>query len=154
KKVDAQPKPHEVKKPAAPAKADGADSAKEKEAVAKAKATVASVPSKASTEPEPGDIVLRGKIVTMDDKHTGKMGCVLVSKGIIKAILPEDFKAPDFCKSVDTKGVIYPGLMNLHNHTAYNFLPLYDTKGKDWGNRDQWPSGKDYEEFVNNPKNL
>jgi hypothetical protein len=100
-----------------------------------------------------GGVLLKGTIVTMDDAGTVKKGSLLIKNGKIEAILAASAKAPAGCIEIDTKGFIYPGLMNLHDHIAYNFLPLYPVP-KHYENRDQWPSGRLYEELVNNPKNL
>jgi len=98
-----------------------------------------------------GGILLRGKIATMDGKNTVKEGSLLIRNGKIEDILPIDAPAPEGATVINSKGVIYPGLMNLHNHLTYDFLPLYET-AKKYDNRNQWPSGKTYERDVNNPK--
>lgn len=98
-------------------------------------------------------VLLRGTIVTMDDQGTVKKGALFIRNGKIESILPEGAAPPAGAIVVDTKGYIFPGMINLHNHIAYNFLPLYPVPKK-FTNRDQWPSGKEYEALVNNPKNL
>ncbi len=98
-----------------------------------------------------GGVLLRGKIATMDSKDTVKDGALLIRNGKIEDILPSDAPVPKGAIAINTKGVIYPGLMNLHNHLTYDFLPPYET-AKKYDNRNQWPSGKSYEKNVNNPK--
>jgi cytosine/adenosine deaminase-related metal-dependent hydrolase len=98
-----------------------------------------------------GGVLLRGKIATLDGKNTVKEGSLLIRNGKIEDILPFDAPVPEGAIAINTKGVIYPGLMNLHNHLTYDFLPLYET-AKKYDNRNQWPSGKSYERDVNNPK--
>jgi len=103
---------------------------------------------------EAGGVLIRGTIVTMDDAGTVTQGSILVKNGKIAQILPANAPVPAGAIEIDTKGAaIFPGLINLHNHIAYNFLPLYPVP-KAYGNRDQWPKGAAYETLVNNPKNL
>jgi hypothetical protein len=99
-------------------------------------------------------VFLKGTVVTMDDKGTVKKnGAVLIRGGKVEAILDGTAKPPEGAIVIDTKGYIFPGMLNLHNHIAYNFLPLYAVP-KHYDNRDQWPTGASYETWVNNPKNL
>src|SRR4051812_17933294 len=110
-------------------------------------------PASAQWKPE-GGVLIRGTIVTMDDQETVTEGALLVKNGTIATILPKGATLPAGVIEIDTKGgFIFPGMMNLHDHIAYNFLPLYPVPKK-FGNRDQWPSGPLYEQLVNNPKNL
>jgi hypothetical protein len=99
-------------------------------------------------------LFLKGTVVTMDDKGTVvKGGGVVIRNGLIESVLAAGQAAPADAKVIDTKGRIYPGLINLHNHIAYNFLPLYAVPKK-YDNRDQWPTGAAYEQWVNNPKTI
>jgi 5-methylthioadenosine/S-adenosylhomocysteine deaminase len=97
--------------------------------------------------------VLRGRVATMaapgevrDDAQ------VVISKGRIAAVvhagsaLPAEFSgAPAF----DTKGTIYPGLIDLHNHFAYNIRPLWPLP-KLYKNRSQWGTPR-YSAEVSKP---
>lgn len=98
-------------------------------------------------------VVLKGKVVTMDGNTPVNDGLVVVRNGKVAAILPANGSVPSGAIVIETKGYIYPGLMNLHDHIAYNFLKLYDVP-KHTTNHDQWPGGKDYERDVNNPNNV
>src|SRR5688572_28211074 len=101
-----------------------------------------------------GGVLIRGKIVTMDDQGTVKNGSLHVKGGKIVAILPANAPVPEGAIEVDTKGgLIFPGLMNLHNHIAYNFEELYNLPKK-YTNRHQWPGAREYGPAVNNPKAL
>jgi 5-methylthioadenosine/S-adenosylhomocysteine deaminase len=40
---------------------------------------------------------------------------------------------------IDTGSVIYTGLIDLHNHFAYNTLPLWRAKGVPYIHHDRWP---------------
>jgi 5-methylthioadenosine/S-adenosylhomocysteine deaminase len=122
-------------------------------AIAIAAAMVGVLCSHAVHADSAGGILLRGKVVTMNANRTVTTGAVHVKDGKVVAILSASAATPTGATVIDTKGYIYPGLLNLHNHVAYNFLPLYPVP-KHYTNRDQWPSGKLYEQLVNNPKNL
>ena len=46
-------------------------------------------------------------------------------------------KLPSGAKIIETNGVIAPGLVDLHNHVAYDFIPFWNA-GKRLQNRYQW----------------
>lgn len=93
-------------------------------------------------------VVLRGKIVSM---HTAvKRGQLVIRNGRIEAILSPAAAPPEGALVIETRGFIYPGLINLHNHLRYNMLSLYPLP-RHAENHDDWPSGKDYARHVNNP---
>lgn len=96
-------------------------------------------------------VVLKGKIVSMDTRV--RSGQIVIVKGKIEAILSASATPPAGSIVIDTKGYIYPGMINLHNHLRYNFTGLY-TVPKVTTNHDQWPSGKEYARYVNNPAAL
>ncbi|MFT7625023.1 MAG: 5-methylthioadenosine/S-adenosylhomocysteine deaminase [Myxococcota bacterium] len=43
--------------------------------------------------------------------------------------------------TLSTCGLVFPGMLNLHNHTAYNTLPLWEAP-KLYDNRYQWTKPK------------
>lgn len=104
--------------------------------------------------------VLRGRVVTMDGKVGANgvidAGWIAIRKGKIAALgaaadaLPDGFAS---AVSVDTGGTLYPGLMDLHNHLAYNVLPLWKVPKK-YTNRGQWPRHAEYAPNVQLPINL
>ncbi|HEY7049944.1 MAG TPA: amidohydrolase family protein [Jatrophihabitantaceae bacterium] len=53
---------------------------------------------------------------------------------------------------ISTRGTIYPGLIELHNHLPYDVLSLWQVPKK-FGNRDQWsgPSTPDYHRLISGP---
>jgi cytosine/adenosine deaminase-related metal-dependent hydrolase len=95
-------------------------------------------------------LVLKGKIVTMDEKNTVIDGELLIQGGVVKAMGPTVAHPPGAIV-VQAKGAIFPSLMNLHNHTAYNIEPLFPIT-KPYQNRDQWPTGDAYANLVKLPK--
>ena len=97
---------------------------------------------------------LGGRVVTMDDsKQVLDDGVVYVSGGSISAVQKAGEAAPDGfdgVKVLETKGTIYPGLIDLHDHLSYNALQLWDVP-KRFTNRDQWASGDTYRKLVTGP---
>lgn len=86
-------------------------------------------------------LVLVGRIVTMDAKATTyARGAVCVEGDRIAAVLADPAHVPEAFSgiaAVETAGTIYPGLIELHNHLSYNFLPLW-TVPKRFTNRNEW----------------
>jgi 5-methylthioadenosine/S-adenosylhomocysteine deaminase len=97
-------------------------------------------------------LYLKGTIVTMDEGLTVIKGGIAIEGGIIKAVHSGD-DAPEGALVIDTAGYIYPGLINLHNHLAYDFLPLYEIP-KAYTNRYQWSFGKNYNIHILHPHSL
>jgi len=99
-------------------------------------------------------LVLRGRVVTMDDAYTvHAQGAVYVDGSMIARVQAADLPAPDAfagIAAVDVGGTIYPGLIELHNHLAYNALPLWAVP-KRYTNRDQWGRIDDYRVLVSGP---
>ncbi len=97
---------------------------------------------------------LGGRVVTMDDeKRVVDDGVVYVGNGSIVAVEKGDQDAPEGfedIKVLDTKGTIYPGLIDLHDHLSYNALQLWDVP-KRYTNRDQWAKGDTYRKLVTGP---
>ena len=100
---------------------------------------------------------LEGRIVTMN--HASDViddGVICVEDGTIVAVqrrgkkLPEGFARTPSHRTGDT---IYPGLMDLHNHLAYNVLPMWSVP-KRYTNRDQWGRHKDYRKLISGPMNV
>jgi 5-methylthioadenosine/S-adenosylhomocysteine deaminase len=98
--------------------------------------------------------------VTFDDTRPEIPNGVLYidDAGIIQGVAARGEPAPvgfDHATRVDTGGVVYPGLMDLHNHMAYNCLSLWlapDHPGA-WTTRNQWPNDKDYKPAISLPAN-
>jgi cytosine/adenosine deaminase-related metal-dependent hydrolase len=100
-------------------------------------------------------LVLLGKVVTM----TGSVvedGAVYLSSGNIDAVLRRGDAAPlgfQTARTVETGGVIYPGLLDLHNHLAYNVLPLWNA-GRSFANRSEWMKLPEYRRVISGPMGI
>ncbi|MGB9562111.1 MAG: amidohydrolase family protein, partial [bacterium] len=96
-------------------------------------------------------IILLGKVVTMDELKNGAIeviddGFVAVEGEKIEYVgrISELGKLQiDSTRTIiiPTNGIIFPGLINAHDHIHYNFLPLWDIPKK-YTNRYQWGDDK------------
>jgi cytosine/adenosine deaminase-related metal-dependent hydrolase len=101
-------------------------------------------------------LVLKGRVVTFD--RAGRVldpGAVYVGDdGVIVSVLGASESAPPGFSSapvVDTGGVVYPGLIDLHNHVAYNTLPLWLAPGAPYLHHDRWPDEPAYSSAITWP---
>jgi len=94
--------------------------------------------------------VLRGTVVTFDRAQpVVQRGAVYVDdQGMLEAVQPAGDAAPVGYTSanvVETKGVIYPGLIDLHGHMAYHHHSLWvPPKTEPYTTRYRWSGGEDY----------
>jgi cytosine/adenosine deaminase-related metal-dependent hydrolase len=96
---------------------------------------------------------LRGRIVTMDALGTVLAdGIVWVADGSITAVTPAGQTPVEHAGSrvVATGGTIYPGLIELHNHLAYNTLPLFRIP-RQYTKREEWQGTRGYRRYVSGP---
>jgi cytosine/adenosine deaminase-related metal-dependent hydrolase len=109
----------------------------------------------------PAPLVVTGHLVTFDELRPElPRGALYIDRdGVIVAVLDAaDAPPPGFSRGVnrvDTDGVVYPGLIDLHNHIAYNCLALWIAPGRSdpWTARDQWPLDPDYLPSITLPVN-
>lgn len=101
--------------------------------------------------------VLDGRIVPM----TGAAaviddGRIYIDGGKIAAVQEAEAPPPagfEGARLITTGGTIYPGMVELHNHLAYNVLPLWNVP-KPYTNRDQWGRHKDYRRLISGPMSV
>jgi 5-methylthioadenosine/S-adenosylhomocysteine deaminase len=97
---------------------------------------------------------LGGRVVTMNDKaEVVDDGVVYVADGSVVAVADRAAPPPpafEHLKVFETKGTIYPGLIDLHDHLSYNALRLWDVPRK-YTNRDQWAQGDTYRKLITGP---
>ncbi len=103
-------------------------------------------------------LALGGRVVTMN-RDTGSTvvddGVVYIQGNAVTAVQPQSGATPagfEDVKIVDSKGTIFPGLVELHNHLPYDVLGLWQVP-KQYGNRDQWSgsSTPDYHRLITGP---
>lgn len=105
---------------------------------------------------ESAEYGLQGLIVTM--KAPGEIinGTIYIKAARIAAIIPHDEPVPDefsTYKVYKTRGTIFPGLIELHNHLSYNCLPLWNVP-KRYSNRNQWSGIPEYQQRISYPMNI
>ena len=113
------------------------------------------MPSPAPIDPLGGPkLALAGRVVTMDPAFTVlPRGVVYVDRGSIVAVQPRLAAPPPGFESVAliaTGGTLYPGLIELHNHLAYDALRLWDVP-RAFTNRDRWGGTPEYRRLVSGP---
>jgi cytosine/adenosine deaminase-related metal-dependent hydrolase len=98
--------------------------------------------------------------VTFDDDRPEIPDGVLYidDTGMLQGVAARSDAAPagfEHATRVETRGLIYPGLMDLHNHMAYNCLSLWRAPDHPaaWTSRSQWPDDKDYKPAISLPAN-
>ena len=99
--------------------------------------------------------ILDGRIVTMNGSfEVLDSGRVYVLNERIEAVQQADAPVPDGFENallIRTGGTIYPGLIELHNHLAYNVLPMWLISRR-YGNRSQWGGGSlEYRAQISGP---
>jgi cytosine/adenosine deaminase-related metal-dependent hydrolase len=108
-------------------------------------------------EPTSPPIVVRGKVVTMTaPENVIAAGAVYLNKGEIVEVRAAGDPAPagfETAPVFDTQGTIYPGLLDLHNHLAYNVATLWNPPRK-FQHRNQWRDNTDYARRVKKPLEL
>ena len=101
-----------------------------------------------------GQLVVRGHVLTVDDdRRVLADGAVYVNDGRIEAVSDASAAPPAGYKGVPRLrvDVVTPGLIDLHNHLAYNTLPLWLARPEPYGTRYQWPRAASYGPDVSNP---
>ena len=102
----------------------------------------------AQWKPDTG-LIIKGKVVTMNDAGDVLPNArVWLANGKIMAIAKAGESLPEAAKDalvIETKGVIYPGMIDLHNHPDYGIYPLMPIKKK-YADRYEW---RWYDEIYN-----
>ena len=99
-------------------------------------------------------LALSGQVVTMDDTFSVlRRGTVYIDQGGIVAVHDATQSPPVGFESttrIDVGGTIFPGLIELHNHLAYNALRLWHVP-RLFTNRGQWGGTAEYQRLVTGP---
>lgn len=111
----------------------------------------------------PAPLVVRGHLVTFDpDRPEVPDGALYVDRdGLIVALgasgdpPPDGFSAGSVNVVDAGDAIVYPGLIDLHNHIAYNCLPLWiaPDRSQPWTQRYEWPKDPDYLPSITLPVN-
>ncbi|BFU95584.1 MAG: cytosine deaminase [Nitrospira sp.] len=102
-------------------------------------------------------LALSGRLVLMDDAfRVIPHGTVYIDRGTIVAVTESGAPRPagfETVTVVDVGGTIFPGLIELHNHLAYNALRLWQVPKK-YSNRDQWSGTPLYRKLISGPMKI
>ena len=102
-------------------------------------------------------LALKGRVVTMDaDNRVRKNAIVYLEGNRIVAIGGAGDPPPAGFEDVsvlESRGTLYPGLIDLHNHLSYDALPLWNVP-KQYVNRDDWGRHPDYRRLISGPMNV
>ena len=103
-------------------------------------------------------LVVTGRVVTFDaQRPVLDDGAVYVGDdGLIDAVQDRGDAPPagfEHAHRVTSGGVVYPGLIDLHNHIAYNCLSLWSPPGRTepYTSRAQWPRDPSYKGDIHDP---
>src|ERR671913_28391 len=102
----------------------------------------------------PTKYALEGRVVTMDSSfNVFERGTVYLDGGRIMQVAPTSAPPPSGFQDapvIGTRGTIYPGLIDLHNHLSYDALTLWQVPQL-YTNRDQWGRHPDYRKLISGP---
>ncbi|HEX3045228.1 MAG TPA: amidohydrolase family protein [Bacillota bacterium] len=110
-------------------------------------------PDNPLNSPDNRKFALMGRVVSMNDSPIIERGVVYLEKNAIIGV--QDFQTPappgfENVPVINTNGIIFPGLIELHNHLSYNLLKLWVVPRK-FTNRDQWLGTPEYRKLISGP---
>ncbi len=91
-------------------------------------------------------VALGGQVITPDGV---RKGWVRVEGGTIAAITT---RRPTTAVTIQTEGVIMPGMLDLHGHPEFNVFAPWEPP-RTYVNRYSWRGSKPYQDLVRNPQN-
>jgi 5-methylthioadenosine/S-adenosylhomocysteine deaminase len=92
-------------------------------------------------------LALRGTLIMPDG--IVENGVVLIHQGKIAAAGAK-VKIPQNATTIDTHGIIAPGLIDLHNHLTYNIFPRWHP-AEEFANRYDWQQKPIYKTLIESP---
>lgn len=113
--------------------------------------------SSASSFFEKGNYGINGRVVTMKlESEILEDATIYIQDGVIQEIVTSGAPIPDTLKDlpvIKSRGTIFPGLIELHNHLSYNCLPLWPVPKK-FCNRSQWAGIPLYQQLISGPMSI
>ncbi len=102
-------------------------------------------------------LALKGRVVSMDAADRVHANAIVYVNGhLIEAIADANAAPPrgfENVKVLNTRGTLYPGLMDLHNHLSYDALAMWKVP-RQYTNRDDWGAHADYLRLISGPMNV
>jgi len=105
-------------------------------------------------------LILTGTVVPLEPETDALQGHAVYvgDDGLIEAVQPASDPPPagyEAASRLETEGTIYPGLIDLHNHLAYNFRGLWTPpRSGPYTTRNQWPGEDAYTLQIRDPANV
>lgn len=100
---------------------------------------------------------LYGRIASFDRSGTVlENGALYIDGAHIVSVRPRSSDPPagfDTSEAVDTRGTIYPALIELHNHPAYNVMPMWNVDQK-YLDRETWRASTVYDSILKSPMKI
>jgi 5-methylthioadenosine/S-adenosylhomocysteine deaminase len=101
-------------------------------------------------------LALGGKIVTLDEERPlVERGVLYIGDEGIEAVAEHGDPPPSGFADVDvieTEGVLYPGLIDLHSHILYNLRTLWaPARTEPYTSHNQWPDNETYPQEITAP---
>lgn len=90
------------------------------------------------------EYALRGLVITPDGPKTNWY--VHVEDDLIRAVTNT---APAGVTVLDTGGIVFPGLIDAHNHPSWNSFPTLMFNDFPFGHRDEWAATDEYKTWKN-----
>ncbi|MFN7684882.1 MAG: phospholipase D-like domain-containing protein, partial [Oligoflexia bacterium] len=112
----------------------------------------ASVSESFSGSPAPAPYGIEGRVVDVE-LGEAQESLITIENGVITSVLRSRSKeAASARRALSTvylsEGLIYPGLIDTHNHIKYNSLPLWKAPKARYSNRYEWPEESVYTRGV------
>lgn len=103
-------------------------------------------------------LAIAGTVITFNpERPIVEDGAVYVDDGLIADVRQRAEDPPagfEDARRISTGGVIYPGLIDLHNHLAYNYRTLWaPARSEPYATRYQWPRDSSYSGDISHPTN-
>jgi cytosine/adenosine deaminase-related metal-dependent hydrolase len=96
---------------------------------------------------------LEGRVVTLGPQGILPDGVIFIEDSLIRAVQPAAAPPPpgfEAATRIRTGDTLFPGLIELHNHLAYNAIPIWLLPRK-FTNNGQWRSLSEYRRNVTGP---
>jgi 5-methylthioadenosine/S-adenosylhomocysteine deaminase len=94
-----------------------------------------------------------GLIATVWTEQGEGLKTLVIENGKISRVLDGNQPITDIpginMITLEENMVVFPGLINLHTHTTYNILPIWESNAV-WTNRFQWRNNADYKQNIGN----
>ena len=104
------------------------------------------------------ELVIAGQVAPMDgdEPETPRRGRVWIRDGMIVDVTGGARRVAGFSRAVEVDvgdAFVLPGFVDMHNHLAYNALPLWSEPGRTtpWLHNKHWPTADTYTESITEP---